>query len=526
MIRSTNTFFLLSVLAVGTANADTVPLWGPHVDIEAKPGSKRNLGEADLFLPLSQDARTLVFGSLRTRFDNKSSYEGNFGLGIRQMQERGWNLGAYGYWDHRRSPNHNFFDQATLGVEALGQDFDFRANGYVPVGTKAYALSPESTAAVSGASVQVATAFREERALKGFDMEAGWRLPIFDSEGARQLRLYAGGYRFADAGVKVEGPRLRAELTVDELPWFGKGTKLFLGAEGQHDNARGGQSFLSVRLRIPLGKETSVSRPLTAQERRMTAPVMRDVDVVTQNRVTSTLNETATTVGGQAITVLNSSTTTGAALPGAVAAAGANSTVILSGTFSTSAVTTVQAGQTLMGAGNLTVTTPSGHIATFAAPGGTIDRSGTPAGASVVAMSNNSSLIGMTVSGTSAGAGGYAIDAQSKTGVTLRNNTLTSSFTSGYTVDLMSSTDAVVTGNTITATASAGGAQDIRVSSAANILISGNTLTATGTPGYVVTGNNFTSFASGSTGNVATSGTCNFSAAPTGSVGFSSISCP
>ncbi|HEX5393683.1 MAG TPA: inverse autotransporter beta domain-containing protein, partial [Rhodocyclaceae bacterium] len=126
--------FAVSSIARAEFSTSLEPKWGTHIDVEAKPGSKRTLGEADLFLPLAQDARTLVFGNLRTRFDNKNGYEGNLGVGVRRMVEDGWNLGAYGYWDHRRSSNGNFFDQATLGAEALGRDWEFRANGYVPVG--------------------------------------------------------------------------------------------------------------------------------------------------------------------------------------------------------------------------------------------------------------------------------------------------------------------------------------------------------------------------------------------------------
>lgn len=527
-----------------TAVAEDVAKWGPRIDLEAKPGSKRTLGEVDLLLPIAQDENTLAFTNLRGRFDDNSSREGNLGLGVRHMLKSGWNLGAYGYFDRRRSEYGHYFNQATLGVEALGRDWDFRANGYLPVGTRAKSLGTTgggaSTATLSGTSILVTTpgsTTREERALKGFDAEVGWRTPLFESEAARQLRLYLGGYRFNGAGISVHGPRVRAELEVQQLPVFSEGSALFLNAEAQDDNARGGQTFLGIRVQIPLGATSKRANTLTAQERRMNAPIMRDVDIVTQSRVaasTPTLVETvdastpsaAVTVNGQAATVVSSATTTGAALQAALTSAGNNSTVVLTGTFNTAADTTLQTGQTAMGVGNLTVNTPSGHTATLAAPGATINRNGAPAFSNVVNMGDNSSLVGMTVAGVSAGGGGYAVNAQNKTGVTLNNNTLSSSFTSGYTVDFSGSANAVVTGNTISATSSAGGATGIRTSSAANIKISGNTITATGVTSYVVSGNNFTSFAAGSTGNVAGNGICIFGGAPTGSVGFSTISCP
>jgi hypothetical protein len=504
--------------------------WNPYVDVEAKAGSKRNIGEADLFMPLSQDARTLVFGNLRLRLDNQTSYEGNLGIGMRRMLESGWNLGAYGYWDHRRSTTGNFFDQATLGVEALGRDWDFRANGYLPMGTKVRDLSPSSSAAVSGASVQITTTTREERALPGFDAELGWRAPIFDSEASRQLRLYVGGYRFSNAGLRVEGPRLRAELAIDELSWLGRGTRLFLNAESQHDNVRGGQSYLGIRLRIPLEREAAPSRSLMAQERRMTAPVVRDVDIVSHSRVSSTLVETATATSGQAITVLDSGTTaTAAALNTALATAGAT-TVILSGTFNTNAQVNMAAGQTLIGGGSLAVRSASGRTATLSLPGATIAATGNST-VVALAMANNAALIGMTVTNGYSAGSSNAVSVQSLTGVTIRNSTLTANGTNGaYTLDANAAVNAVIVGNTITANPSAAAAIGIRAAAANNITIADNTIATEITPSaskYAIAGTNTTVFAAGSTGNVAVGGTCLFvGGAPTGSAGFSTITCP
>jgi hypothetical protein len=524
----------LAVLSFGATaqqqpGGDPAPKWGPHVDLEARPGSERSLGEADFFLPLSQDVRTLVFANLRGRFDNNENYEGNLGFGMRRMQPSGWNLGGYGYLDRKRSETGNKFNQVTLGAEALGLDWDFRANAYLPVGTRARDIGSVSSAALSGAAIQVNTTTLEERALKGFDAEMGWRTPLFDSEAHRQLRLYLGGYRFSDAGVTVEGPRVRAELTMEQLPWFGNRARLYLSAEAQDDDARGSQTFLAARLRIPLGGAKTPASQLNAQERRMTAPVIRDVDIVTQTRVASTLVETAAaTADGQTLTVVDSgTTTTTAALNTALANAGAN-TVVLSGTFNTTTSVTMAAGQTLIGGGSLAVRSASGRTATLSLPGATI-AAATNTAQSALTMGNNATLNGMTVTNAYSAMSSCAVNVQGRTGVTIRNSTLTATGTSGaYALDAVTTTDAVIVGNTITANPSAFGAVGIRTDSATNITIADNTIT-TVTPSnkYAITGNNFTVFAAGSTGNVAVGGTCLFSGgAPTGSVGFSTISCP
>lgn len=529
---------LLLAVAADEAGAEgfAAPKWGAHIDLEAKAGTRRNLGEMDIFAPLAQDDRTLFFANLRGRFDDSSSREANIGLGVRRMQDNGWNFGAYGYLDRRRSDHGNYFNQTTLGAEALGRDWDFRANAYVPLGDKTHSLGTSgggSTASLVGTAVQITTAGTtawEERALKGYDLEAGWRAPLFDSEGGRQLRFYLGGYRFSDAGVTVQGPRARVELAIDEVPALGRGAGLFLSAETQHDDQRGGQSFLALRLRIPLGNVAERRSSLSLQERRMTAPVVRDVDIVTQRRAsatTSSVVETATaTAGGQAITVVNGASTSGAGLQTAMNAAGNNSTVIVTGTFSTTAMVTLSQGQTLIGGGSLAVRGASGQTATLNLAGATIN-SGSSA-SNAIRLNDGATLAGLTITAQPINAA--AIDAQGFNNVTIRDNTITVFRTGGiYGVDLRSTNNAVFTGNTVSASSTAAGVVALLADSAANATVRGNTLGAT-TSGlrWVISGNQWTSFASGSTGNVSTGAGCQFlGGGPAGSesVGFTNISC-
>ena len=91
------------ILAVSSANSQqSGEKWGAHIDFEAKPGSKRTVGEADFFLPLIQDGNSLFFGNARLRVADHDNHEGNLGLGYRKMLEGGWNLGGYGYFDRRK----------------------------------------------------------------------------------------------------------------------------------------------------------------------------------------------------------------------------------------------------------------------------------------------------------------------------------------------------------------------------------------------------------------------------------------
>jgi hypothetical protein len=567
---------ILAMVSLSVSAQEPAPKWGAHIDVEGTHGSKRNIGEADMFLPLMQDGKTLFFGSARLRVADHDNKEGSLGLGVRHMLESGWNIGGYGYYDRQRSESNNTFKQLTFGAEALGRDFDLRGNVYLPQGDHVRKLGTStaggtSTASIVGTTVEVTTSgattfMSEERALKGYDLEAGWRVPIWAAEADKQMRLYAGGYHFSDGGIRVSGPRVRAELAMHDLPGLWKGAQLMLGAEYQDDNARGKQGFVSVRLRFPLGSVSASESKLNWQERRMTAPVVRDVDVVTQARTVSTPSpatvETATaTAGGQTLTVLDSATTAGAALPATVAAAGANSTVILSGTFNTTAVTAMQPGQTLMGAGTLTVQTASGRTATLTTPGASIAMVQAGGTAAAIQMANDSAVRGMTVSATVSSVscagfpcGGFArgIQITGASNVVIENSTIaaTGGNSNGNAFGVFADTTSNVTirNNAISAVNGNSSTMAVHVRNSLNALVVNNALTseseAVRTDGSSATvasnSMNFTGggphFAAtlvnatinpGSTGNVVAGvPNCFLVGTNTGTLGFTTGTCP
>lgn len=513
------------------------PLWAPHVDFELKPGSKRHLGEADLFMPLAQDGTTLLFGNIRARLDNRNDREGNFGLGVRRMLGGGWNVGGYGFFDRRRTENGSTFKQLTLGGELLGPDWDFRGNAYLPQGNRVKQVGAAatagglSTAALVGTSVLVTTTagtttIQEERALKGFDAEVGWRAPLFDLEGQRQLRLYLGAYRFSDSTMSVYGPRARAELQVADLNGFWRGGQVTLGAEWQHDKPRGSQAFVSVRVRLPLGGSGAGAPPvLNFQQRRMTEHVMRDVDIVSQGRtntvVTSpeVVERTNAFAAGQNFVVLNSANTNGAALKTALLAAGANSTVVLVGSFATTSTMELQAGQTVMGAGTLTVRTASGRTASVNTGMATVTGTlGNPQGGGVnplFTLRDNATLMGMTVNAI-AGAGTDDVTAVQlwSNGSKVLNNVLTGSnngvMGSARAMAVTAGSNQVISGNTMTATALNGGTTTLFMQSPQNALVSGNTFSAfASTPAFTSAIRvHSTTLLAESTGNAIVTGLC------------------
>ncbi|MDO9055677.1 MAG: inverse autotransporter beta domain-containing protein [Sulfuricurvum sp.] len=498
--------------------------WGAHIDIEGKGGTDRNLGEAGLFMPLWQDVRTLVFTDIRTRMDDQSSREGNFGLGVRHMLESGWNVGTYAYWDRRRSEYDNFFNQVTVGAEALSLDWDFRVNGYVPVGQTTYNEDSLNRTEISGSNV----IFRggEERSLGGFDAEIGWRVPLFAADADQQLRVYAGGYRFADKGVPmVAGPRGRAEMVFDELPGLWSGSRLWVGAELQNDDPRGTQGFLSMRLSIPLQAAETKSKRLTPMERRMTDSIVRDIDVVSQAG-TFGAAETAQATNGSAITVLNSATTVNLAT--AITNAGANSTVILSGSFTpaNNTILTLNSGQTVMGSGSLSVRSPSGRTATLTQSSGATVTTTFTTNNGIVAMADNSTLSGVTLNQYGSGAmAPFGIYADGKTGVTIADNTIyvQHNMAAAYGIYLANGTSATISGNAISVhNLNAGGAsaRGIRLADSSSAKITNNTISAVSDTGGAFMSPVFITnsgiYQSGSTGNTfSTSGGCNINSGGT-----------
>lgn len=520
--------------------------WGPFLDVEGMVGTKRSIGELDLFVPLGQDERTLLFSDVRFKADDQNSLEGNLGLGARHMLPGGWNVGGYGYFDRRRTPNYNYFNQLTFGAELLGTNFDFRANSYWPIGQTWVSTTTSggpATAVVSGSALSVTipgSTTSTEYALTGFDAEAGVRVPIFDMAGPYDLRFYAGGYRFSDGVTPViAGPRLRLEFTNYRIPELWGGTRLMSGIEWQYDDVRGSQGFASLRLRVPL--QGSSGRPtLNYQERRMTDPIVRDVDIVSQMQtiVAPTVTEMATTTAsGQAITGISSATTTGAALPGAVTAAGANSVVVLQGTFNTGTNNVqTQQGQTLMGAGQLAVRTASGRTVTASMPGATIAATNATGNGGAVTLQAGSSLIGMTVSNAfSGGAGGSAVRMADGAGnLTISNNTLIVT-QSGANAALGLSggtgqSNTLISGNTITVTGSGAAttmtALFLNGAGGSSFTVTGNTLNASGGTTNNMVNLNSATISAGSTGNVRGSGACT-GIATSGSILFSNgTTCP
>ncbi len=274
---------LIVPAAVDGSSSAHIAKWFPHVELIAKPGTERIVGKADFFVPLLQRRNWLVFANARGVFTSDPIQEGNFGLGFRHIVPdlffgQDSILGLYGFFDIRNSAYGNTFKQGTIGVELLTEMFEFRANGYIPQSKQYQIGNGVSGATLTGITLTSAGTL-VERAMPGFDVEAGVRLPLGDDF---SFGLNAGYFRFERASTRVEGPRVRTELVFDNaMGW--RDAKFVVGGEVRDDKLRGTEGYGFLRLRLPLNSAPggNNSRPrLRGIDREMTRFVYRDTDIV------------------------------------------------------------------------------------------------------------------------------------------------------------------------------------------------------------------------------------------------------
>ncbi|MBX3439432.1 MAG: inverse autotransporter beta domain-containing protein, partial [Planctomycetaceae bacterium] len=138
----------------------------------------------------------------------------NVGGGYRWLID-GTILGVNGWYDHYQTDLNNRFNQATFGVELLSQQFDVRANAYIPFGDQEQFIGVADPGTVPVfVDTRIAflgTAF-EEQAMKGFDAEVG--VPLL---AIPWVRAYGGGYYYSSAeGDDAPGARGRIEVAVSD----------------------------------------------------------------------------------------------------------------------------------------------------------------------------------------------------------------------------------------------------------------------------------------------------------------------
>ncbi|WP_029057666.1 S-layer family protein [Stappia stellulata] len=423
---------------------DSQRLWGAWGELGAQAGAETN-AFLEGFMPIGQDADSIVFLDMRLDYGENSRGSTSLGLGIREIVGPDLILGANVFVDAVRTENSNTFAGATLGLEAFTSIFDLRINAHVPIGGRTR-LSPivsgDGVSVVNNQLVENRTRVdRKEGLLSGLTGEIG---AMFDSPFAdnQRLRAYAGGYIYDRDGFDTEsGGRLGLEYQINDVLSLA-GSRFTLGAELVYDKDDEFDAIASARLRIPLfsgaqSRGANGESRLSAIQQRMDEGVRRDKGI----RVGTSSSTTA--VNG--VPVINPATGnpyggiyyadqggggTGdfadpASLATAVANAGTDGIVIAlggGGPISTSGVT-LQSGQTLIGGGeSIQVQLADGSTTNFLLSGtnGTID--GDP-GVTTVTLASGVTIRDLTIQGGTTVIGGNAVSNFTLTDLSIQNAT-------------------------------------------------------------------------------------------------------
>jgi trimeric autotransporter adhesin len=150
------------------------------------------------------DNNWVPFLDLRGHIFDDGKFAANAGLGARYIASQIWGFNAY--YDYRNTGRQHY-NQVALGLECLGKIWDYRINGYVPVGDKRSPYYQSRFDYYKGNSVILSRKY--QFAMTGANAEAGLHV-----NSIRNVPLYfaLGPYYLTGAGATAWGGQLRASI--------------------------------------------------------------------------------------------------------------------------------------------------------------------------------------------------------------------------------------------------------------------------------------------------------------------------
>lgn len=175
-------------------------------------GYNRGYTTAELFLaPMDLWKNTYMpFLDLRAHYFNDNKWAGNAGIGMRFLSgDRIW--GINGYYDYRKT-KHQHYNQVSAGLESLGHVWDFRLNGYLPVGAKNSHYYDTQFESLQGNSIMLS--HKREFAMKGANGEVG----IHCNPNSRNFPVYfaLGPYYLEGKGKVAWGGQARLCIALSD----------------------------------------------------------------------------------------------------------------------------------------------------------------------------------------------------------------------------------------------------------------------------------------------------------------------
>lgn len=147
----------------------------------------------------------IPFLDVRCHVFNNGEPALNAGIGVRFINQIVW--GANAFYDYRKT-HRSHYNQIGIGMEASGELWDFRANGYFPVGDTISPFYNSQFGNFTGNSLFVSRT--KEFAMIGGNAEAGFH---YGRKQNADFFIGAGPYYFGNEGKNAIGGQLRAQAS-------------------------------------------------------------------------------------------------------------------------------------------------------------------------------------------------------------------------------------------------------------------------------------------------------------------------
>src|SRR5579863_10638411 len=218
-----------------------------HVRYTTPKGIGYNTGYATVEGFFAPSINTwLPFVDLRGHVFDDGKFAANAGLGLRYLStSRVWGVNAY--YDYRNT-KHRHYNQVAAGLESLGTIWDFRINGYLPVGKTHSHFFHNRFSHFKGHQLILRSS--QDFAMKGVNAEAGIHVDHYKNA---PLYFAAGPYYLTGSGKSTWGGQFRASIDL-----FHRYLRVEGNTSYDHFFKWIGQGQVSVN--IPFGGRSYVTR--------------------------------------------------------------------------------------------------------------------------------------------------------------------------------------------------------------------------------------------------------------------------
>lgn len=254
-----------------------------RLNYSGEGGGSTDFTSVEGFVPFDQSADDLTYFTGRLHLDNDANFGGNVLIGYRRHRlESARIYGGYGALDTRNTGSETFY-QLGAGFESLGENWDWRLNGYVPVGDTLRSggtTGPQVTDASfqdNSLVLDIADITDIQSALGGLEVEAGVKFADFKNGG--DVRG-VGGLYYLD-GPEVDGS-LGGRFRVEAQP-----TRfLNVGAGLQYDGIFGTNFLFDIGVSLPSAAPRRRDDSATdLLHRRIAEPVARNHAIVVERQL-------------------------------------------------------------------------------------------------------------------------------------------------------------------------------------------------------------------------------------------------